>query len=264
MDPTSEMDAVRGWLRRQGYPAEYEVARTLQRAGFRVLQGQYYADEEGGATKVREIDATADYPRSELLLRMAVEVKHSSAPWLVLTTALDTEGIGPRQVGDWMAASQQGSAALRSMLSSEHPLPWQFQGLERHGFNVVRANIAGANARESADPYEALNVVSKAANAHAEWAAGLHAQAVGLCLIVLDGSLYQLRYDQEGGEQLEPVDWSRIVWRGTPPGNPRLIDICTIGHLERYARHALQGMASMAAYLMAWEPESDGQGGFVT
>src|SRR4051794_38670734 len=86
-----EIEAVRDWLRGEGYPLEYEKAREMARVGYRPWQGRYYQDPETGA--FREVDVQATEPESSASpwrpVQVVAECKQNTKPWLVLTETLD-------------------------------------------------------------------------------------------------------------------------------------------------------------------------------
>lgn len=89
---TDPVAGVEKCLAKQGYPLEFQVARTFQAAGFRTWQSLHYRDTEGSEQRTREIDVVAaEWPEGTELkadVELVVEVKHSHEPWLILTTLL--------------------------------------------------------------------------------------------------------------------------------------------------------------------------------
>lgn len=256
LEPQDELTAVRGWLHHEGYPLEYEVARTFKGLGFDVLQGQHFPDEENGAPKVREIDVVADMASGQQgLVRLVVEAKYSRQPWLVLTTERDRP-VSSQAIAEATRSSDLARRALLAWTNQQpkEQLPWHLYGIGSYGFNLVEVALSLPRAADrqrirGADPYAALNVVVKAAKAGLESAAARFPLVVAFPVVVLDGPLYRLAYDEEGQEDLSPTEWERLVWSGALDGSPSIIDVVRRSYLERYAGRAERSARHLTNYL---------------
>jgi hypothetical protein len=147
------LEGVRRWIHREGYPLEYATARELHRSGLITEQGHYFVDESEAPPKAREIDVVAWFPppdsNARVVVRLAVECKHATAPWVVFTTEQD---IDPVDVLASSAASHSARNVLvrRARLVREHHavFPEFFTLPRRHGFGVVQAFGRGGDPHE--------------------------------------------------------------------------------------------------------------------
>jgi hypothetical protein len=237
----SEIDSVREWLSREGYPLEYETAREVRRAGFTAWQGLFYEDPE--TSQPREADVSADEPESPKEpwrpVRLAIECKNNSKPWLVLTSKLTLpDGYGENLI---ISNVPRGSRGFALPVHSS-ALDFVFNLPRPHGHSVIQV-FAGTDTA-----YAALQSVTKAARAGISRLAP-DQPGISLPLIVLGGSLYQLGYEDDGNEQLELVPWSRVIWHGTgPTAGAVQVDIVTRAHLRAYLialRAVTRGLAQI-------------------
>ena len=80
---------IKAWLDNEGYPLEMRVAKSFARAGFGVIQSEYYADPRTNTQ--REIDLYASLQKSvgDAHWRLAIfaECKAgTSKPWVVFVS----------------------------------------------------------------------------------------------------------------------------------------------------------------------------------
>lgn len=240
----TEIDAVRDWLGREGYPLEYETAREMARVGYRPWQGRYYKDPDTGDP--REIDVQATEPDSITSpwrpVRVVAECKQNSKPWLVLTEVVELPaGYG----GNFLLTKDVPKELLVS--SKDRDASFVLTPPERHGYMVVQA-ISGPDT-----PFAALQAVTKAAqDSIAELSGGQ--SAICIPVIVVGGSLYQLGFEDDGREILEPVLWQRVVWHGTRPVHRERsqavqVDVVTRAHLPAYLRSLRAATKALARLL---------------
>lgn len=247
---TDPVAKVEGWLKKQGYPLEYQVARTFQTAGFRTWQGIHYRDPEATERRTREIDVVASEwpegttPRSSV--EFVVEVKHSHEPWLVLTTDIAGK---PEDVGAWLLMTPAADAPITGLLRTP-PVPEFLVMPPRHGFNVVQTVEDQTRPNPA---YVALTNVVKAASARRNvWMKSVR-PAIYLPIIVVGGSLIQLGYDASGERILNPVLWQRLRWTGSSVvDHPVTVDIVTRDHLPIWAGNARKGTQAISELLEAW------------
>jgi hypothetical protein len=237
-DPAAaELDRVKTWLAGKGYPLEYATARILRRVGFETEQGHYVVDARETPPRVREVDVIAKLAasRDDPHLRVIVECKRPSHPWIVLSERRPLSSIA---VIDSLVASRSAAEALQAratrVVKSRNPLPDYLASADQVGFAVAEARPGRPPKDEDLDPpYLAIRKLAGAAEAllrdhELSW-------AVMLSLLVVDGSLYQLRVDQDGEDVVEPILWQRVLWRGTS-GRPTCVDVVTLPALESRAR----------------------------
>ena len=231
-------ETVREWLAKQGYPLEYEAARELRRAGFRTLQGWSYRDEQAGDIKARELDVMAfmdgavpdDHPDQRARVTLAVECKHATGPWVVLTS---------RHPPDWTPlATQWMESLLRQAgvsVADLLPLP------SATGFSVSMANPKGEGVAR-----EAVTQATNGARAVIERGPyGGSPPELAVPVVVVRGALFTLGYDDAGGEHLDAVPWIRMVWHGSPNLDaPTLVDVVTseywVEHVESLRSTSVQ------------------------
>jgi hypothetical protein len=235
--PNDSPDAkVRAWLRREGYPLEYEAARILRGAGFRTIQGwSYRGEDERGTAKPREVDVLAswegggpddDEPTRRIRSRffIAVETKYQTAPWVVLTTSHPPEWKPLATQMMWSFMGQLG-------ISPQEAFPL---GPEV-GFSL---KVVKERPKDPDAAFEALMQATNAATAvldpgptrgpQAEWA---------LPVVVVRGGLFALGYTDEGVERLYEVPWCRMVWHGAARfDSPTVVDVVTIGFWPTHVR----------------------------
>ena len=200
-DQTGEDDLktkVMTWLRKGGWPLEYEVGRAFRAAGFRAEQGRSYVDPLDG-TRSREIDvlATSVFGGSAYLQCLAVvECKHSAGhPWVVLTS--DAVAV------DWDPIATQGLASVGGVAKCV-PLS------RPHAFGAVQA-LDKTEVDRGDQAYAAMNqAVSGAVGTLRRSQAR---SMLVLPVVVIDAPLFVLRVD-DGKERLEVVDWYRLRWYG--------------------------------------------------
>ena len=227
-DKTAEQH-VRDWLRIQGYPLEYEAARVLRAAGFRTIQGWSYRDvDELGFTKAREIDVFAtwegksDKDSYHVRFSVAVEAKHMTAPWVVLTTSHPADWT---PIATWWMVDLLEKAGVSPQIA--FPLPPDV------GFAVKTATPKGADvAREAL-----MQATNAAAGAIARGERGGPPPEWALPVVVVRGALFTLGYTRRGAETLQEVPWCRMVWHGADAfDKPTLVDVVTRSHWRQYVR----------------------------
>jgi hypothetical protein len=251
VEMTDSVAKVDKWLEKQGYPLEYEVARTFQKAGFRAFQGIHYQDAEGTDRKTREIDVVAtEWPEGTTRksnVDFVVEVKHTHEPWLVLTTEA---AVKPTDIARWLLTSEGAEAPIEGLLRAG-PITDLLVVPPRYGFNVVQTikDMARTN-----PAYVALTNVVKAANARREvWKRAVDRPSVYFPLVVVGGSLVQLGYDATGERILNPVLWQRIRWSGSSiSDSPILVDIVTREHLPTWVTNARKSTQAISELFEAW------------
>lgn len=251
---TDPQKNVENWLEKQGYPYEYEVARTLAQAGFRTWQGMHYRDTESTEQRTREIDVVAmEWPHDKegpkrAAVELVVEVKFTKAAWLVMTTSL---AVGPPSLHRLLLMTDKASAPLKGLMETP-PVPNLLQLPERHGFSVVQTAEGGDKSRGVDPAYAALNTVVKAANARVG-EVGKHGVAVAFPVIVVAGPVFQLGYDTKGNRILNPVLWQRIRWQGSSVvDHPVLVDVVQIEHLPTWATKARKDAVVIDKLLEDW------------
>jgi hypothetical protein len=237
-DPDKDLIKIQAWLDKQGYPVEYETARCLRAEGFQADQGMCYETEDEGVTKLREIDIVARLERTwpGVSVALVAECKHVTAPaWVILTSTSPTvASIRWTSLVATPDAKQVIGRAVESIgRNYKHPLTELLAVPDRYGVGVKQA-AAGKDA-----PYEAINQAISAAF-HLVRQHGADS-AVSWPIVVADGPLYQLGFNQDGTQLLERVQWKRVLWRGLSL-EPVSLDIVGRADLADYAKVVHSGL----------------------
>ena len=213
------------WLSKQGYPLEMTVASVFARAGFRVIQSEFYSDPL--TNKQREIDLYASLQRNvgSTFFRLAVftECKAGkSKPWIVFVTR------GPK-LSDAARVVQRSSNSMglewlreisRRKDVCELPI---FQLPTAPGYGITAAfSDSGVDA-----PYTAIMGAATAADSEAQ--AGNKVEearrffAVHFPIVVTDAPLFACSLGNDNNPKLERVDKTVLAWRNRVYGPPYCI-----------------------------------------
>lgn len=247
---SSPIDAVRSFLERQGYPLEYGTARKLATVGYQTWQGLTYVDDETEPPKTREFDVLAAVrkePSAESLAEVGliVECKGMRDPWLILTRLADDE--------EWVDVEWIPNTAIRIDDAVFRQLAWHIP--RRHGFSAVRA-VGDRRSADNDPAYAALASVTKAA-AGRVGAHPIDVRSLLVPVVVTAGPLFQLGYEPDGREILEPVLWQRLLWQGSSVRtSATLVDVVTEEHLETYGRMMAPALQQIASILEQEPPRT--------
>jgi hypothetical protein len=238
-------DKVSEWLSNEGYPLEFFSAGTFHSNGFYVRQRYYVQDLHSDSP--REIDVLAEITSfspepSFLRICYVVECKWSGdKPWAVFTSrhhqiaesACIAQTIGS-EVGEAILWSLAGDKAFHSLNTFSTP--------ETPGFNGRQVFSKSNDVF-----YSAMQSVASAANSLAKeynrsnrsLQDTLHAAVIIFPVIVLDGLLYKVSFNETNGQiELESADQIRIHWRGAETSKFPFttIDIVTSDKLDAFAK----------------------------
>ncbi|MDQ3690680.1 MAG: hypothetical protein M3406_11740 [Chloroflexota bacterium] len=245
--PSKVVRDVAEWLHTQGYPLEYETARILRSAGFRVEQGRHWMDVDPITEEQvpRELDVLATsaadgWPQTRSsAVQLVVECKHGIGPWIILggspTPPIADLLLGASELAKWVGTRR----ALPGLLGSMRPI----------AFGVAEKKAKGAP--EAA--YEAVMEATRAAyrmwlTDYADWV---------VPVVVVDGPLLALTYADDGQESLREVRRGRIAWsgaalrgwQGATRREPVLVEIVHRSALSEFARQAWQTATTVRAAL---------------
>lgn len=256
----TELDGVRTWLQRSGYPLEFRVAAAFREAGFAVYQGIHYQSEDPDATGARDVDVLA--VRQELVQQhlmtqcsvvFVIECKSSPAPWILFRSRI--EG------GKWEATE-----ALRMNAVSELDVfgaleleqdPWALRIPASAAFRVAAvAGKASAGVRDGSGPdsgrdrgsqrdhaFDAVRQVVSAADGVLR-ENPKHLPTIAIPVIVVSARLYAVKFGG-GTEEIIEVPWERMLWRGDRTATPRTVDVVSENGLPAYTREASAGAAEL-------------------
>ena len=235
-----EVERIKEDIKKSGFPLEIEVSKVLKRHEWRVLNQQYYFDQD--EKKGRTIDILAyitdhsevgDYKPFHVSL--IIECKSSSTPWVFWTTHKDKEmfSFPSMVVKHW--ARPRGITAERKMYDD-----WLKWMPHSHIYSSDLDSVAlipyePFKKGKGREIFEASNQVVKALSfelmRHKKFALlmpALHPLFIIYPVIVFDGRLFELRVEN-GDLGLLPVEYLQY-WTSTPRED-FLIDVVKKGFL---------------------------------
>lgn len=247
-------DKVREWLGKGGYPLEMRVAQRLQRAGFGVVQSEYYKDQESG--KWRETDVIAyEHHRGKTcraIFSLVVECKSAKdKPW-VLFTATDPY---PAQLSVSRRATTEAGCSVLNVLSLNDELRRSklFAVPERPGYGLTVA--LRSSERDLA--YEALQSVCKAALGIVARHGAVTAENLlpfAWPVIIINAPLFETYLDSDGALQTESIEKGLLIWKNPLVTRHTIVQIYTE---EAFFSEAEQYRANVLAFLAAATAEHD-------
>ena len=227
-------DTVLDWLRKGGYPIEYEVARQLRGAGFSVEQGRHYPDTiEAG--KSRDVDVLALFRHAEsdrtVNVMPVVECKAARGKaWVVLTT--DAAEPGPWEP----VATPTLAYALGEM---PQLLPLALPLSRPYGYSVIEARDPDQSDQKRDRPRDlAHNALEQVMSAAVGIVQGQgDDETLMIPIVVTEAQLFRLTITEPGKEDLSAVDWYRVRWHGAQTfQKPTSIDVVNRQFLSEYGQ----------------------------
>jgi len=260
----TELDAVRTWLHRSGYPLEFRVAAAFREAGFTVHQGIHYPADNPEATGARDVDVlavrqelTRKHPMTRCTVVFVIECKTSSVPWVLFRSGVEggkweaTETLRMNAVSelDVLGALEleQDPWALRLPVSAAF-LAAAVTGKRGVGVQEGDGPVAGQGRTSQRD--KAFDAVRQAVSA----ADGMlrenpkHLPTLAIPVVVVSARLYAASF-ADGPEEVLEVPWERMLWRGDRTATPRAIDVVSENGLALYVREASAGAAEILPIL---------------
>jgi hypothetical protein len=232
-DGSDVASRVTKWLKKEsGYPLEMMTAAALSKAGFSVVQGDYFADEEDNKEVFREIDVTGYISHSgnnvQISAGLMVECKSQTSPWLLFTYP---HGYSDTlQVVRRCATSVPGNKILSKLQFEEaiRRLPL-FPFLPNAGYSV-------ATMREKKDEkdvsYPALMSVCKASIAHVGRLLQRGVIAFDWPTIVIRAPLLECHLDENHEVVVKEIESGTLVWRNPVINSATIVDIYTLNAFE--------------------------------
>lgn len=246
---------VNDWLAKSGYPLEMLIARSLQAAGFGVVQSEYYEDSESG--KWREIDVIAyEHHRGNTcrsLFSLVVECKSGKEkPW-VLFTSKDPypEGLSVSR----RATTEAGRSVLHVLALNERIRQSTLFALpERPGYGLTVA-LRESGGQDIA--YEALQSVGKAALGIVARHSNVEAERIlpfAWPVIVISAPLFESYLETDGTLRTEPIDKGLLIWKNPLVSRHTIVQIYT---QERFLAEAPDFWNAVIAFVEAASAEHD-------
>jgi hypothetical protein len=251
--------AVTEWLiSGSGYSLEMATAAVLSKAGFTVVQGDYFPDNtEGDREVLREIDVTGYIGSSgsgvQTSVAFMVECKASTKhPWLLFTyphgysdTLQVTRRCATSVVGKRILEKLQFEDSIR-----QSPL---FSFLPNAGHSVT---LGMKKPGDKDTTYEALMSVCKASNAHVSSLHGRGVLAFDWPTIVIKAPLLDCHLDEEHEVVVKQIESCTLVWRNPVINAHSIIDIYTAATFGRRIPQLYQPAKDFAQ--RAWEVARQG------
>jgi hypothetical protein len=231
----NSIEGVRRWVHEQGYELEHEARRHLLSAGFTpAWLGLTYRSPN--TEKFREVDVVARCAlTSPVGMYAVVECKRSTKAWVVRMSYRKAEQF------KWSPIASPGVA--RAVQDNWAILQMAFPLEPSIGFDVVQAH---ASPKEMNPAYSALSQVVDAAAGLLDSTSFMHDPKFLYPILVVDTPLYRLGYSDEGAEELEAVEWQRVVWSGSSMGVPIAIDVVRRSAFEAHARRLRLAFGDLA------------------
>jgi hypothetical protein len=240
----TEAERVATWLKKQGYALEHKAAEEFERLGFIPRLGLTYRDL--AESKVREVDvvARAALTASRVEVHLVIECKRTTAkPWIVRVAEMAYLRKGNMA---WLPvaspAVERYLAANRPALDTAYPLPHPV------GFDLIQAFRERPNDADAA--HDAMAQVISAEVGLLEDRLRFPNPVVFHPVLLVDGSLYEARFETYPLADIRPVDRARVHWSGVQQlPHPVVIDVVTLNGLAEYAKDARWAAGELAEAL---------------
>jgi hypothetical protein len=232
---------IKTWLEEQGYPLEMRVACAFRRAGFRVVQSDYYKDPTSGTQREIDVVAHTDRHFEGLLVRVefVIECKSSkSKPWLMFC-ASDQRLADPARVAQ-RPASQIASHGLHKLAQREDIQRLDlFSVTHPPAYGLTQAFTSGADVA-----YSALTTVSAAAAAAVIEANQYSVPKRPVAQIVfpavaVEGKLFSCVLQDDASIAVAEVQHGTLLWRNQAAGEPHtIVTLVVVSELSGFANRA--------------------------
>lgn len=243
------------WLDTQGYPLEMRVARAFQREGFRVIQSDYYTDNDTGDS--REIDVLASiqasYKNFFIRITFVVECKLSKdKPWILFSSEECALGDSARVAQ--RAASSLGRRVLHDLARDVEvqTLP-VFTIPEMPAYGLTQAFNSGHDVCYGAATAvaDAAAAITAAASKRQYGPRPLEVVEFVFPVIVTEARLFSANLEPDSSIAMKEVQSSVLLWRNPVVGPPHTtIHVVSIGGLERFVSEAMVSAQSLRKMLL--------------
>lgn len=257
------------WLDTQGYPLEMRVARAFQREGFRVIQSEYYTDNDTGDS--REIDVIASIQASDknffIRVTFVVECKLSKdKPWILFSS----EECG---LADSARVAQRAASSLgrRVLYDLAHDVEVQtlpvFTIPEMPAYGLTQAFSSGHDVCYGAASAVADAAVAITAEASKRQYGPRPLEVVEFVfpVIVTEARLFSATLESDSSLAIKEVQSSVLLWRNPVVGPPHTtIHVVSIDGLDGFVSDAMVSAQGLRKMLLgskrdviegAWERE---------
>jgi hypothetical protein len=213
---------IRGWLDKQGYPLEMQVARTLREIGFEVSSSEYYLDPDD--QKPREIDVIATLQktmgRTKFEIAYTVECKLSkNKPWVCFCSTASRRR--DPHIGFAARYTTIQARDVMTELSRTHDdtTGELFRVPENHAYSVI--NAFKENGVDL--PYQAILAAHKAAQAFITHYDRIQAVpqrvkvwtvCIAFPLVVVNAPIFNCRLDNNGEIELFQTEFQTVLKTG--------------------------------------------------
>jgi hypothetical protein len=231
------------WLRKQGYPLEMVVARAFGKAGFSIIQSEYYKDPETGIFREIDLSAHAMNDVHDVLLEVNFTIECKLArdkPWVMFTSS-NISLADPARITQ-RASSTLGQALLESICKRKDicSLPL-FYVPERPGYGLTQVFTSGQDA-----PFSAVMGAAKASLAEVKFSDEVSRTHGPICevsfpVVVIDGLLFECHLNQAGEVETEPISSGTLLWRSPVIGMPHtIVHIVTLPAVDKFVQGAIE------------------------
>jgi hypothetical protein len=255
---------VKAWLDDEGMSLEMRVAREFQQRRFRVVQSEYFRDQDSQVLREIDVSALLIEPLRPFTLHIGalVECKVSlKKPWVAFVTprprlspvAAVAQRLATPLGEQWLDRLSKDTTVQGLPLMSQRP---------QSGYGLATAFIDRQDPNRKDYAYEAVMKAMKAASASA---GGSRYQKEHLCgvyfpVVVLGGRLFEASLDGARETVVAEVARSQLITRQSLAGMPHtIVDVVTEDGLPAYVddfRATVEGMLAKKDQLYSVKPTS--------
>lgn len=267
----SGADAVRKWLKSQGFPLEMFAAKTLQSAGFVVGHSEYFTDPTESKARETDVVARLSIPASDantdLFLCMVVECKTSrNKAWVLLMPG--TVGFSSSlHEHVWSGiVNERGKTLLKNAPEVPLPTPGFFLGNGDCAYGLVVAHSSGDQQADSGSErslhgpstaFAAMMSVAKSARWFRDKAEKdvpfsklikkLEPLYIFVPVVLVDAPLFRATLNEKGEIDVVACKWGRILLKNPDIGaDSTLIDVVTKLEFSNYVNSSKHDWSTLS------------------
>lgn len=233
-DKDAQEDGLRSWIHQTGFPIEHQAGEALRQVGYAVEYGSRYAAESTRGARETDVIGREPMVGDDDDIEVVIEAKHIERPWVV---RLADDVLTPVAAANLVVMESNTRAALALEMEGEpDDVPFVLGFARPVGFAIVEGPEQQPQAHRS-DPFPALQAAVAAARARqARRSMYEPGRWASLPVIVVDGALWTVRFQDSAEASFTRVEWHRIRWAGASDAEAVLVDVVTLEGLEEYAR----------------------------